>query len=106
MFKLMYNTCMNNKRISKKDIENDLIRIFEKYPKSLEKAIFICFNLILDCFVVIYGEKKTTKLLDDAKKSVNDGNHTQKPKKQEKRLKGVKNSAKTQAFNRKRQNII
>jgi|TARA_B110001450_G_scaffold106954_1_gene101273 hypothetical protein len=27
-------------------------------------------------------------------------------KKQEKRLKGVKNSAKTQAFNRKRQNII
>ena len=54
MFKLMYNTCMNNKRISKKDIENDLIRIFEKYPKSLEKAISICFNLILDCFDVIY----------------------------------------------------
>ena len=87
MFKLMYNTCMNNKRISKKDIENDLIRIFEKYPKSLEKAIFICFNLVLDCFVVIYGEKKTIKLLDDAKKSINDGNHTQKQKKPRKTTK-------------------
>ena len=46
------------------DIENDLVRIFEKYPKSLEKAISICFNLILDCFVVMYGEKKTIKLLE------------------------------------------
>ena len=35
----MYNTCMNNRRISKKDIENDLIQIFEKYPKSLEKEL-------------------------------------------------------------------
>jgi hypothetical protein len=75
---------MNNKRISKKDIENDLIRIFEKYPKSLEKVISICFNLILDCFVVIYGEKKTIKLLDDSKKSVNNGNHTQKQVKTQK----------------------
>jgi len=69
---------MNNKRISKKDIENDLVRIFEKYPKSIEKAIFISFNLILDCFVVMYGEKKTIKLLEDKKKSIRDGKHTQK----------------------------
>jgi len=78
MFKLMYNTCMNNKRISKKDIENDLIRIFEKYPKSLEKAISICFNLILDCFVAMFGEKKTIKVLEEAKKSIRNGKHTQK----------------------------
>jgi len=69
---------MNNKRISKKDIENDLVRIFEKYPKSIEKTIFICFNLILDCFVVMYGEKKTINLLNDSKKSIRDGKHTQK----------------------------
>jgi len=75
---------MNNRRISKKDIENDLIQIFEKYPKSLEKVISICFNLILDCFVIIYGEKKTIKLLDDSKKSVNNGNHTQKQVKTQK----------------------
>ena len=74
----MYNTCMNNRRISKKDIENDLIRIFEKYPKSLEKAIAISFNLILDCFVAMFGEKKTIKLLDEAKKSIRNGKHTQK----------------------------
>ena len=78
MFKLMYNTCMNNKRISKKDIENDLIRIFEKYPKSLEKAISISFNLILDCFVAMFGEKKTIKVLEEAKKSIRNGKHTQK----------------------------
>jgi len=69
---------MNNKRISKKDIENDLVRIFEKYPKSIEKTISICFNLILDCFVVMYGEKKAIKLLDEAKKSIRNGKHTQK----------------------------
>ena len=69
---------MNNKRISKKDIENDLVRIFEKYPKSIEKTISICFNLILDCFVVMYGEKKTIKLLENTKKSIRDGKHTQK----------------------------
>ena len=74
----MYNTCMNNRRISKKDIENDLIRIFEKYPKSLEKAISISFNLILDCFVVMFGEKKTIKVLEEAKKSIRNGKHTQK----------------------------
>ena len=78
MFKLMYNTCMNNKLISKKDIENDLIRIFEKYPKSLEKAISISFNLILDCFVAMFGEKKTIKVLEEAKKSIRNGKHTQK----------------------------
>ena len=69
---------MNNKRISKKDIENDLVRIFEKYPKSIEKTISICFNLILDCFVVMYGEKKTINLLNYSKKSIRDGKHTQK----------------------------
>jgi hypothetical protein len=69
---------MNNKRISKKDIENDLVRIFEKYPKSIEKTIFISFNLILDCFVAMYGEKKTINLLNDSKKSIRDGKHTQK----------------------------
>ena len=68
---------MNNGKLSKQDIENDLIRIFEKYPKSIEKTISICFDLILDCFVVMFGEKKTIKLLDEAKKSVREGNHTQ-----------------------------
>ena len=75
---------MNNGRISKKDIENDLVRIFEKYPKSIEKAISISFNLILDCFVVMYGEKKAIKLLDEAKKSIRDGKHTQKQRKSRK----------------------
>ena len=74
----MYNTCMNNRRISKKDIENDLVQIFEKYPKSLEKAISISFNLILDCFVAMFGEKKTIKVLEEAKKSICNGKHTQK----------------------------
>ena len=69
---------MNNKRISKKDIENDLVRIFEKYPKSIEKTISISFNLILDCFVAMYGETKTINLLNDSKKSIRDGKHTQK----------------------------
>ena len=68
---------MNNGKLSKQDIENDLIRIFEKYPKSIEKTVSICFDLILDCFVVMFGEKKTIKLLDEAKKSVRGGNHTQ-----------------------------
>jgi hypothetical protein len=68
---------MNNGKLSKTDIENNLIRIFEKYPKSIEKTVSICFDLILDCFVVIFGEKKTIKLLDEAKKSVRGGNHTQ-----------------------------
>ena len=74
----MYNTCMNNRRISKKDIENDLIRIFEKYPKSLEKAMSISFNLILDCFVAMFGEKQTKKGVEEAKKSIRNGKHTQK----------------------------
>ena len=67
---------MNNGKLSKQDIENDLILILERYPKSIEKTVFICFGLILDCFVVILGEKKTIKLLDEAKKSVREGNHT------------------------------
>ena len=81
---------MNNGKLSKQDIENDLIRIFEKYPKSLEKVISICFSLILDCFVVMYGEKKAIKLLDESKKSIRSGNHTQnavKPRKTSKRSK-------------------
>ena len=78
---------MNNGRISKKDIENDLVRIFEKYPKSIEKVISISFNLILDCFVVMYGEKKAIKLLDEAKKSIRDGKHTQKQRKTRKTTK-------------------
>ena len=78
---------MNNKRISKKDIENDLVRIFEKYPKSIEKTISICFNLILDCFVVMYGEKKTIKMLETAKVSIRDGKHTQKQRKTRKTTK-------------------
>ena len=78
---------MNNGRISKKDIENDLVRIFGKYPKSIEKVISISFNLILDCFVVMYGEKKTIKLLDEAKKSIRDGKHTQKQRKTRKTTK-------------------
>jgi len=68
---------MNNGKLSKTDIENDLIQILDKYPKSIEKTISICFDLILDCFVVMFGEKKTIKLLDEAKKSVRGGNHTQ-----------------------------
>ena len=68
---------MNNGKLSKTDIENDFVQILDKYPKSIEKTIFICFDLILDCFVVMFGEKKTIKLLDEAKKSVRGGNHTQ-----------------------------
>jgi hypothetical protein len=83
----MYNTSMNNRRISKKDIENDLVRIFEKYPKSIEKTISICFHMVLDCFVVMYGEKKTIKVLEEAKKSIRVGNHTQKETKPRKTTK-------------------
>ena len=72
---------MDDKRISRTDIENDFVRILEKYPKSIEKTIYICFDLILDCFVVILGEKKTIKLLEQAKRAVRGGNHTQKPTK-------------------------
>jgi|TARA_R110002051_G_C8376474_1_gene444425 hypothetical protein len=68
---------MNNGKLSKTDIENDFVQILDKYPKSIEKTISICFDLILDCFVVMFGEKKTIKLLDEAKKSVREGNHTQ-----------------------------
>ena len=68
---------MNNGKLSKTDIENDFVQILDKYPKSIEKTISICFDLILECFVVMFGEKKTIKLLDEAKKSVKGGNHTQ-----------------------------
>jgi hypothetical protein len=68
---------MNNGKLSKTDIENNFVQILDKYPKSIEKTISICFDLILDCFVVMFGEKKTIKLLDEAKKSVREGNHTQ-----------------------------
>ena len=81
---------MNNGKLSKTDIENNFVQILDKYPKSIEKTISICFNLILDCFVVMYGEKKTIKLLDEAKKSVRGGNHTQNPVKTRKTTKRSK----------------
>ena len=70
---------MNNGKISKTDIENDFVRILEKYPKSLEKTIYICFELILECFIVMLGEKQTVKLLDRAKKSIKTKNYSQIP---------------------------
>ena len=69
---------MDDKRISKTDIENDFVQILEKYPKSIEKTIFICFELILECFIVVLGEKKTVKLLEQSKKSVRGGKYTPK----------------------------
>ena len=72
---------MDDKRISKTDIENDFVRIFEKYPKSVEKAIYIGFELILECFIVVLGEKQTIKLLDRAKKSIKTKNYSQIPPK-------------------------
>ncbi len=69
---------MNDKRVSRTDIENDFVAIIEKYPKSVEKAIFICFELILECFIAVFGEKKTVKLLEQSKKSVRGGKYTQK----------------------------
>ena len=70
---------MSDKQISKTDIENDFVRILEKYPKSIEKTIYICFELILECFIVILGEKQTIKLLDRAKKSIKTKNYSQIP---------------------------
>ena len=81
---------MNNGKLSKQDIENDLILILGKYPKKKKKTVSICFDLILDCFVVIFGEKKTIKLLDEAKKSVRGGNHSQNPVKTRKTTKRSK----------------
>ena len=81
---------MNNGKLSKTDIENDFVQILDKYPKSIEKTISICFDLILDCFVIMFGEKKTIKLLDEAKKSVRGGNHTQNPVKTRKTTKRSK----------------
>jgi len=69
---------MDDNQISRTDIENDFVAIFEKYPKSVEKAIFICFELILECFIVAFGEKKTVKLLEQSKKSIKGGKYTQK----------------------------
>ena len=79
---------MNKAKLSKTDIENDFVQILDKYPKSIEKTISICFDLVLECFIVMYGDKKTIKLLDQAKKSIREGNHTQKqvkPRKTRKR---------------------
>ena len=70
---------MDDKRVSKTDIENDFVRIFEKYPKSIEKTIFIGFELILECFTVMLGEKQTIQLLDRAKKSIKTKNYSQIP---------------------------
>ena len=93
---------MDDKRISKTDIENDFVRILEKYPKSIEKTIYICFELILECFTVMLGEKQTIKLLDRAKKSIKTKNYSQipvKPRKTRKKTsKPRKKSAKTTDF--------
>ena len=93
---------MDDKRISKTDIENDFVRIFEKYPKSVEKAIYIGFELILECFVVVLGENQTIKLLERAKKSIKTKKYSQipvKPRKTRKKTsKPRKKSAKTTDF--------
>ena len=51
---------------------------FGYFSNILTKSFSISFNLILDCFVAMYGEKKTINLLNDSKKSIRDGKHTQK----------------------------
>ena len=93
---------MDDKRISKTDIENDFVRILEKYPKSLEKTIYICFELILECFTVMLGEKQTVKLLERAKKSIKTKNYSQipvKPRKSRKKTsKPPKKGAKSTDF--------
>ena len=93
---------MDDKRVSKTDIENDFVRIFEKYPKSLEKAVYIGFELILECFVIFLGEKQTVKLLERAKKSIKTKKYSQipvKPRKTRKKTsKPRKKSAKTTDF--------
>ena len=93
---------MDDKRVSKTDIENDFVRIFEKYPKSIEKSIYIGFELILECFIVVLGEKQTIKLLERAKKSIKTKNYSQipvKPRKRRKRTsKPPKKSAKSTDF--------
>ena len=93
---------MDDKRMSKTDIENDFVRILEKYPKSVEKTIFICFELILECFIVVLGEKKTVKLLEQSKKSIKTKNYSQisaKPRKTRKKTsKPPKNSTKSMDF--------
>ena len=93
---------MDDKRISKTDIENDFVRILEKYPKSIEKTVFICFELILECFIVMLGEKQTVKLLERAKKSIKTKNYSQipvKPRKTRKKTsKPPKNSTKSTDF--------
>ena len=93
---------MDDKRVSKTDIENDFVRIFEKYPKSLEKAVYIGFELILECFVIFLGEKQTIKLLERAKKSIKTKKYSQipgKPRKTRKKTsKPRKKSAKTTDF--------
>ena len=93
---------MDDKRVSKTDIENDFVRIFEKYPKYLEKSVYIGFELILECFIVVLGEKQTIKLLERAKKSIKTKNYSQipvKPRKTRKKTsKPRKKSAKTTDF--------
>jgi len=93
---------MNDEQASKTDIENDFVKIFEKYPKSIEKTIYICFELILECFIVVLGEKQTIKLLERAKKSIKTKNYSQipdKPRKTRKKTsKTRKKVAKTTDF--------
>ena len=88
---------MDDKRISKTDIENDFVTLLEKYPKSIEKTVYICFELILECFSVMLGEKQTIKLLERAKKSVKTKNYSQIPVKPRKtRKKTTKTRKNTQ----------
>ena len=93
---------MNDKQISKTDIENDFVKIFEKYPKSIEKTIYICFELILECFIVVLGENQTIKLLERAKKSIKTKKYSQIPvnprKTRKKTPKPPKNGAKSTDF--------
>ena len=93
---------MDDKRVSKTDIENDFVRIFEKYPKYLEKSVYIGFELILECFTVMLGEKQTVKLLERAKKSIKTKKYSQipvKPRKTRKKTsKPPKKGAKSTDF--------
>ena len=86
---------MDDKRVSRADIENDFVRILEKYPKSIEKTIYICFELILECFTVMLGEKQTVKLLERAKKSIMTKNYSQIPVKPRKTRKKTTKTRKT-----------
>ena len=102
---------MDDKQISKTDIENDFVKIFEKYPKSLEKSIYIGFVLILECFIVILGEKKDDKSIGTSKKGGKDeklqSNSGQTSKNTQKDIKNTQKQYKNNGFlNLKKSQII